>query len=85
MRVERKAFEEFVSPVRKPLLEAVLSNGGKIIDPLDYFDEEGFFNGKTLDGRFRYRDANHFRPFYVKEKATFLDPLLQAHGVQPTK
>lgn len=73
----REDFESQISSVKKPLMEVVTANGGRMIDPLDYFEEEGFLNGKTSDGRFRYKDAHHFRPFYVRERATFLDPLLR--------
>jgi len=83
VRMARSDFETFIQPVKKPLMDAVISNGGKTIDPLDYFEEAGFLNGKTSGGRFRYRDGEHMRPFYVIEKATFLDPLLGAKpGVQ---
>ncbi len=78
MRVERRTLEAFVYPVKKKLIEVVVANGGKVIDPYDYFEENGFFNGITADGEFRYRDHDHLRPFYVKEKASFLDALLEA-------
>jgi peptidoglycan/LPS O-acetylase OafA/YrhL len=78
MRMLRKEFESFVRPVKKALLEIVVANGGKVIDPLDYFEEDGFLNGKTPGGKFRYMDGDHLRPFYAREKALFLDPLL--HG-----
>ncbi|MEI8287843.1 MAG: acyltransferase family protein [Verrucomicrobiota bacterium] len=77
VRVLRKDFEAYIQPVKQPLIAATLANGGKTIDPLDYFEEAGYLNGKTLAGRFRYQDADHFRPFYVTEKATFLDALLR--------
>ena len=74
----RKDIEALIRPVKQALIVAVTSNGGKTIDPLDYFEEDGGFNGKTPQGRFRYKDSNHFRPFYVCEKAFFLDSLLRA-------
>lgn len=76
--VERKDFEAFIAPVRQLVIDAVVPNGGKIIDPLDYFDEQGRLNGKTPAGHFRYKDSNHLRPFYAREKALFLDPLIRA-------
>ena len=78
VRVARKDFEAFIEPVKRSLIDVVTSNGGKTIDPLDYFEEDGFFYGKTSDGRFRYKDEDHFRPFYVRERASFLDALLLA-------
>ncbi len=59
-------------------MNVAVSNGAKVIDPLDYFVEDGAFYGKSPDGRFRYKDEHHLRPFFVMEKATFLDALLQA-------
>ena len=79
VRVARKDIEAYIRPVKQALIAATLANGGKTIDPLDYFEEDGFFYGKTTEGRFRYKDSHHFRPFYVCEKATFLDPLLRAN------
>jgi len=78
--VARKDFESFISPVKKPLIDVVARNGGQTIDPLDFFEEDGFFNGKTAEGRFRFRDSDHLRPFYIMDKASFLDPLLHAKG-----
>ncbi len=77
IKVSRRAFEAFVSPVNEPLAEVVVRNGGEVINSLDYFDEDGFFNGKASDGRFRYLDPDHLRPFYARERALFLDALLQ--------
>lgn len=76
VRVARKDFEAFIHPVKNILIAVVTHNGGKTIDPLDYFEENGFLNGKTAEGRFRYIDESHFRPFYVRENASFIDPLL---------
>jgi hypothetical protein len=82
--VPRTELEAFLAPIKQPLIEAVLAHGGKIIDPLDFFEENGGFVGTTSEGRFRYRDADHLRPFYVKEQAAFLDPLLRLRPRQQT-
>ena len=78
--ISRAAFEQFIWPVKDPLRRTILNYGGQVVDPLDYFEEKGYFNGKTPDGRFRYRDADHFRAFYVDECATFLDSMLLSHS-----
>jgi hypothetical protein len=78
LRFSRTDFESFIRPVKTALFDVAVSNGARVIDPLDYFEEDGFLNGITPDGHFRYKDAHHFRPFYVREKAVFLDALLQA-------
>lgn len=78
--VSRKDFEGFVAPVTRLVTNSVLSNGGKIIDPLDYFAEDGCFRGITPDGRFRYKDGHHLRPFYVTENAVFIDHLVRSDG-----
>jgi hypothetical protein len=75
--VSRSQFEAFIHPVKQLLIDTVTSNGGKTIDPLDYFAEGALLNGKTLDGRFRYIDNNHMRPSYVIEKATFFDDIIR--------
>ena len=82
VQISREAFETFLHPVMKEIADIVRKNGGQVIDPLDYFDEAGYFNAKAPDGRFRYKDASHLRPFYVTERATFLDSLIRTTGVR---
>jgi peptidoglycan/LPS O-acetylase OafA/YrhL len=77
--VTRMAYELYIAPVKRILIDEVVSNGGRTIDPLDCFEEEnGRLNGMTPDGRFRYKDASHFRAFYVREKALFIDDLVRS-------
>ena len=81
--ISRSEFESHAKALQEKLVASVLSNGGKVIDPLPYFEEEGSFHGRRADGEFYYRDGNHLRPFYAVERATFLDPLIQWPGKQP--
>jgi hypothetical protein len=64
-------------PVERKLAEAVVANGGRLINPRETLEEGGFLFGLTAEGKFRYRDGNHLRPFYVREKASFIDALVQ--------
>ena len=79
-KITRQDFESFVHPVKKKLIEIVHANGGRVIDPLDYFEESGFLHGRTADLDFRFMDYGHMRPFYVRERATFLDALIQVQA-----
>lgn len=82
-RVARRDFEAFVQPVKRKIIDVVVANGGKVIDPLDYFERDGFLYGRTDEGAFLYKDSNHMRAGYVKEKATFLDSLIESKGLKP--
>ncbi len=81
--VPRQDFESYILPVKSQLINLAKCTGARFIDPLDYFDEDGRFYGMTRDGHFNYRDANHLRPFYVKDRAVFIDPLLAAPSQSP--
>ncbi|MGV3756622.1 MAG: acyltransferase family protein [Verrucomicrobiota bacterium] len=76
LALKRSDFESFIHPVKQILNTVVTANGGRTIDPLVYFDENGYFFGQTSDGRFLYQDKHHLRPFYAKEQATFIDALI---------
>ena len=76
MSITRKDLEAHVEPLKTKLTEAVIAGGGRVIDPYDYFEEDGKFGGIHGDGRFRYRDHHHFRAFYVEERAHFIDEIM---------
>lgn len=75
--VPRSHLESIVGPLKAKLIDTVVKAGGRVIDPYDYFAENDIFSGHEADGRFRYKDSHHFRPFYAAERATFIDGLLQ--------
>lgn len=77
--VLRKEYEAFVLPVEERIVSVVLANGGKVVNPRDALEEDGFFYGRSMEGRFRYKDNSHMRPFFVKEKAGFIDALVGIH------
>lgn len=77
--VSRKQFDSFVLPVEARIREAVLANGGKVINPRDVMEEGGFLYGRSVTGEFRFKDSNHMRPFYARESASFVDALVEAH------
>jgi len=75
MTIDRRDIELYVQPLKAKLIGAVISGGGRVIDPYDYFEEAGKFVGLERDGQFRYKDHHHFRAFYVAQRASFIDDL----------
>ena len=63
--------------LRLRLTEALLATGAKVIDPVEYLCVNRQCPVVTVDGKPIYKDDNHYRPFYVKENATFIDVALQ--------
>ena len=76
MQIRRADFERFILPVKKELLAVAALSGSRTIDPLDYLEEDGWLKGRTPEGVPRYIDEHHLRPFYVRERATFIDSLV---------
>jgi hypothetical protein len=47
-----------------------------VVDPMDYFCDNSKCPTITADGQPIYSDSNHIRPFYVEQKAVFIDKIL---------
>ena len=74
--VPQAEFDIFISPLRSRIAVAARQAGALTLDPCEYLAENGVFAGLEDNGRFRYRDKNHFRAYYVKRQATFIDGFL---------
>jgi hypothetical protein len=58
-------------------LKAVAASAGAtVVDPMDYFCDNSKCPTITADGQPIYSDSNHIRPFYVEQKALFIDKIL---------
>jgi hypothetical protein len=74
--VSRTEFAAAIKPVTDRLRALAAVTGAHVIDPMDYFCEPEICRTVNADGMPLYRDSNHMRPFYVREKAAFIDGML---------
>ena len=74
--VSRSAFAELTKPVVERLQAVAAAAGAIVVDPMDYFCDKFDCPTMTADGRPIYSDSNHIRPFYVEQKALFIDRIL---------
>jgi peptidoglycan/LPS O-acetylase OafA/YrhL len=74
--VSRSEFAELTKPVVERLKAVAAAAGAIVIDPMDFFCDKSVCPTVTTDGQPIYSDANHIRPFYVKQKALFIDRIL---------
>lgn len=59
---------------------AALAAGAEVIDPIPALCPDGVCPSKSADGRVIYRDSSHFRPFYVRERATYVDRVVASEA-----
>jgi peptidoglycan/LPS O-acetylase OafA/YrhL len=69
--------DEDQDALRLRLAGAVLATGARVIDPVEYLCVNKQCPVVTADGKPIYSDDNHYRPFYVKENASFIDVAVQ--------
>jgi hypothetical protein len=69
-------FAEFTKPVVERLKVAAAAAGAIVVDPMDYFCDTTACPTMTADGQPVYSDSNHIRPFFVIQKALFIDRIL---------
>lgn len=74
--VSKSEFSEFTKPVVERLKVAAAAAGAIVVDPMDYFCDTLVCPTTTSDGQPIYSDSNHIRPFYVVQKALFIDRIL---------
>jgi peptidoglycan/LPS O-acetylase OafA/YrhL len=74
--VSRSEFAEVTKPVVERLRAIAAAAGATVVDPMDYFCDAAVCPTTTADGRPIYSDSNHIRPFYVEQKALFIDRIL---------
>lgn len=74
--ISRSEFAEVTKPVDKRLRAVAAATGAIVVDPMDYFCDASVCPTMTADGHPIYSDSNHIRPFYVEEKALFIDRIL---------
>jgi hypothetical protein len=60
-------------PVRDVLKSIATRSGADVIDALAFLCPTGKCMVATADGRPLYKDSDHMRPFYVLERADFID------------
>jgi len=65
------------SMLRDRLAQIATRAGATVIDPVFYLCPGNNCPTATTDGKPIYRDGNHYRPFYVKENADFIDVALE--------
>jgi len=76
--VSRGDFAAAVRPIVAQLEAIAAKTGARVVDPMDYFCEQTVCRTVTRDGVPVYSDSNHMRPFYVREKAAFIDRMVVA-------
>jgi peptidoglycan/LPS O-acetylase OafA/YrhL len=74
--VRKSEFADFARPVVERLRAIAAASGAIVVDPTDYFCDNSICPTMTSDGQPVYSDSNHIRPFYVKQKALFIDRIL---------
>lgn len=74
--VSRSEFAEVTKPVAERLRAVAAAAGATVVDPVDYFCNSSTCPTTTDDGHPIYSDSNHIRPFYVEQKAVFIDRIL---------
>jgi len=74
--VRRSDFAEFTKPMVERLKAVATAAGAIVVDPMDYFCDKSACPTMTVDGQPIYSDSNHIRPFYIKQKALFIDRML---------
>jgi peptidoglycan/LPS O-acetylase OafA/YrhL len=74
--VSRSEFAEVTKPVAERLKALAAAAGATVVDPVDYFCNASACPTTTEDGHPLYSDSNHIRPFYVEQKAVFIDSIL---------
>ncbi len=72
-----REFLATAAPQLEAVRRAVLAAGAEVIDPLPVLCPEGICPAVSSDGRPLYRDWSHMRPFYVRDRATYMDQVLK--------
>ena len=63
--------------VRDRLTQVARDAGARVIDPLDVMCPDESCPVIADDGRLIYKDAIHFRPFWIEQRASFIDEILR--------
>lgn len=71
--VDPSAFESFVAPISEKLRTIAAESGAVVLDPRDSLCDAGGCATTTGNDAPLYKDSNHLRPFFARERATFLD------------
>jgi peptidoglycan/LPS O-acetylase OafA/YrhL len=74
--VDVRPYRLFAAPVVQKLRMLAAASGAEIVDPGDTLCDSMACATTAADGRPLYRDANHLRPFFARERAIFLDEML---------
>ncbi len=74
--VDSRQFEAFVAPLMERLRAAAAAAGAVVIDPRESLCAQMSCPAQANDGRALYMDSNHLRPFFARERAVFIDPIL---------
>lgn len=73
--IDRTDFEAKYAPIQSDLRDVASRAGAKILDPADHLCSERC-NALSGEGLPIYKDAGHLNPLYVRQHATFLDPVM---------
>jgi len=69
-------YASFALPVVRKLRAIAAATGAEIVDPSDTLCNPLTCATISTDGTPLYSDSNHLRPFFARERAAFLDPML---------
>ena len=70
-----REFLSTTAPELQALRRAALAAGAEVIDPLPVLCPDEICPAVSSDGRPLYRDWSHMRPFYVRDRATYIDQI----------
>lgn len=74
--IDAAAFEAFAAPVTVRLRIIATETGARIVNPRETLCDKLICAAVAPDGRPLYRDSNHLRPFFARERAVFVDEIL---------
>lgn len=74
--VDKEGYVNHVKTVMIKLKAVASRSGSTVIDPIDYICGERVCPTTTKEGNPVYKDSQHLRPFFVREKALFIDQVL---------
>ncbi|WP_426191545.1 acyltransferase family protein [Massilia sp. DWR3-1-1] len=75
------SIQEFLdgyAPIRSRLVEMARRSGAQVVDPLPILCHDAICPTVAANGDPLFMDTEHMRPFYVRERATFIDQFIEA-------
>lgn len=75
--IEKSKLGDLYGQVQQDLEKVALESGATIINPMDFLCENNQCRSLDTDGEPMFKDSTHLRPFFVRNKATFIDKVVR--------